>query len=201
MQIYPDKIPEGVNIDSFEKGWVQSRVFMMRIICYIHDLYACCPGRKSCLDVGPHLMGGTSLLKELHSPRSFTRLKLDVSSIELDDRFLSQCRAIDPDAKYLIGNIYDHTDSFDIIIASHVVEHVPNPIDFIRRLQQLSREWVIIACPWREVPLTTAGHINTIDKSFLTAVRAQNVQIYTDLSWGHDKECVIFRIPGHAKND
>jgi hypothetical protein len=96
MQIYPHSIPKGVNPDSFTKGWVQSRVFMMQIICYLHDLYASSPGLKTCLDVGPHLLGGTTLLKELDSPESFTRLKLDVSAIDLDDRFFGPMQSSRP---------------------------------------------------------------------------------------------------------
>jgi 2-polyprenyl-3-methyl-5-hydroxy-6-metoxy-1,4-benzoquinol methylase len=112
--------------------------------------------------------------------------------------FLAQCKAVDPNVKYIVGDIYSHDESFDIIIASHVLEHVPNPIKFLQRLQELSREWVIVACPWRESPLRTAGHINTIDKTILNAVKARNIHIYTDLSWGHDKECVIFCLQGMA---
>jgi 2-polyprenyl-3-methyl-5-hydroxy-6-metoxy-1,4-benzoquinol methylase len=135
--MYAKALPNDVDPIKFEQAWVQSRLFMLDIIHLIHELYEHGYSlHKTCLDVGPHLMGGTTLLKELHSPDSFTRLKLDISVIDLDDRFQEQCNKIDPDMEYLIGDVTKIDRAFDITICSHVIEHVPDPVKFCKSLQE-----------------------------------------------------------------
>jgi hypothetical protein len=197
--MYPRKVPEGVDPEKFWQAWVQSRVFMISIIKVLHRLYELRPDKnKSVLDVGPHFMGGTTLLKELHSSGSFTRLKLDVSCIELDARFESACKEIDPEMPYLIGDVKDLPQPFDIIIASHVIEHVSDMIAFGKVLKSKARDFVIFACPWRESPLATGGHLHSIGKELPQALRASGLEIYTDMSWGADREAAIFWCHGDA---
>jgi len=195
--MYPKSIPETVDPLMFERAWVQSRVFMIDIIKYLHTRLAHHSNlTKTCLDVGPHLLGGTTLLKELHSPDSFTRLKLTVSALDIDDKFESKCKQIAPDLEYIVGDLYEIDRVFDIVIASHVLEHVPDPISFCKALQKRSRDIVIVACPWREFPLTTQGHINTIDKTLTRAVGARDLEVFSNFSWGLDRECCLFWLPG-----
>lgn len=197
--MYPRKMPDGMDPVKFQQGWVQSRIFMVSIIKILHRLYELRPDkRKTLLDVGPHLMGGSTLLKELHSADSFTRLKLDVSVIDLDNRFEAACRQVDPDMPYLIGDVKDLTEPFDIIIASHVIEHVPDAVAFGRMLRTKARDFVIIACPWRENPIRTNGHLHSIGKELPHAIGAEGIEIYTDMSWGTDREAAIFWCRGQA---
>lgn len=147
-------LENGIDPKVFERSWVQSRVFMLSVIKIIHKLYELRPDKKkTVLDIGPHLLGGSCLLKELHSPDSYTRLKLDVSVLDKFDRFKEICHKIDPEIPFITGDIKDLTSTFDIIIASHVIEHVSNPIEFAETIKSKAKDFVIFACPWREFPL------------------------------------------------
>lgn len=184
-----------------DKEIPQSTLFMSEIIRYLHDLCLHFPERtyKSALDVGPLSFAGTALLSTIHKPRSFNRMKLHVSAIDITDKFLPLKDILAPDVRFIKGNIFDVDETWDIVIASHVIEHVPDPEKFARRLQEIARDFVIIACPWREDPLVTPGHINTIDKAFTLKIGARGLQIFTNYSWGKDREVCIFWLPGKAK--
>lgn len=185
-----------------QKGVPQSLLFMVEIIPVIHELYAHEPEniRKSVLDVGPQNLAGTALLRDIHSAESYNRLKLDVQALDITDKFQDFGKIIAPGVDLLVSDIFEIKErTWDFIIASHVIEHVSEPAQFVRRMQELATDFVIIACPWREFPLTTRDHLNSIDKEFTRKVGARGLKVFTNYSWGKRREVCIFWVPGLAK--
>lgn len=184
-----------------DKGMPQSRLFMVDIIPYIHRLYQHLPEGtwKSAVDIGPENFAGTQLLANTHSANSFCRMKLKVTAVDITPRFEVLRHLVAPDVEFFVRNIFDIKDrKWDFSIASHVIEHVPKPLEFARRMQELSRDFVIIAAPWNEHPLKTPGHINTISKALVREMGARDLQIFTNYSWGKDREVCLFWLPGMA---
>jgi hypothetical protein len=184
-----------------DKGMPQSELFMAEMIPIIHRLYSHLPegARKAALDVGPQNFAGTELLARIHSPRTFCRLKMSVTAVDIHDRFRLLGELVAPDVEFLVQNIFSIKERvWDFTVASHVIEHVPKPAAFVRRLQELSRDFVLLATPWREDPLTTTGHINTIDKKFVRAVGGRDLDVYTNYNWGKEREVCSFWVPGLA---
>jgi len=95
----------------------------------------------SILDVG---CGRGELLQSLvQIPQvSAQGIDLDPTCIELSRQFAS-CRVGSVEAL----DQYYSPDSFDLVIASHVLEHVPNPTLALLQLASVSRNWVLIALP------------------------------------------------------
>lgn len=183
------------------KSIPQSTLFMAEIIPLIHRLYLHLPETtyKSALDVGPENFAGTALLQQIHHPKSFCRLKLNVTAIDIHDRFEYLRQIVAPDVEFVVDNIFNVKERvWDFGIASHVIEHVPEPIEFAQQLQKLSRDFVIFATPYNEKPIITPGHVNTIDRKFLRDIGARDVNVFTNYSWGKDRDVVIFWLPGQA---
>jgi len=188
--------------DYIRKGIPQSLLFMVEIIPVIHRLYEHIPERvyKSVLEVGPENFAGTELLAHTHAPHSYNRLKLNVSALDITDHFDYLRQLIAPQVEFLITDVFEIKDRvWDFSIASHVIEHVPDPVAFVRQLQSLSRDFVIIAAPWMEDPIITKSHCNTITKELVREMGARDLNIFTNYSWGKDREVCIFWLPGLAK--
>ncbi|OWK24284.1 hypothetical protein AJ87_24190 [Rhizobium yanglingense] len=184
------------------KGIPQSLLFMAELIPHIHSLYEHEPENitKTVLDVGPQNMAGTALLRDIHSVYSYNRLKLHVEALDITDDFIDFGRVVAPGINLILSDIFDLRDrTWDFLIASHVIEHVPDPIKFVARLQSLAKDFVLIACPWREFPITTQSHVNTIDKEFTRKVGARGLKVFTNYSWGKRREVCIFWVPGTAQ--
>jgi 2-polyprenyl-3-methyl-5-hydroxy-6-metoxy-1,4-benzoquinol methylase len=184
-----------------EKSMPQSELFMAEIIPVIHRLYFNFPynGTIEVLDVGPQTFAGTRLLTRLHGANSFSNLKMAVSTLDIHDRFIELKELVCPDVAFIKSDVFDVRDrTWDLVICSHVVEHVPEPLQFLRRLQALARRDVIVATPWNENPITTKGHVNTIDKALVRQAGARDLQIYTNFMWGKTREVCIFTLPGKA---
>ena len=112
----------------------------------------------------------------------------------------------------------EHRNSFDVVIASHVLEHIPNPVRFLRTLQRLLKPggYVTLALPDKRYcfdyfrPLTTTGawleaydrddHVHSRRTLFeyFSTVAAQNLAI----SWNRQKlEVEATTFSGRALSD
>ena len=194
-QLAAQALPDQVDPLIFrQKSVPQSQLFMVDLIPMIHRLFFGAPVNSSIevLDVGPASMSGTKLLADLHAPESFNNLKMSVEAIDLFDTWERYGQFAAPDIPLMIGNIFDlDPKPWDLVLCSHVIEHVPDPKSFIDALRRLSSGYVIVACPFQENPLSTVGHVNTIDKRFLRLAGAIEVNVYTNYMWGKDREVVI----------
>ncbi len=184
-----------------DKSSHQSTLFMLEIIPLIHELYFSEPVNvcKKVLDVGPQTFSGTGLLQRLHGPDTFCQLKMDVSAIDINDKFQKLGKIVAPDVRFIKGDIFQLDSAFDLIICSHVIEHVEEPLTFISRLRDLAHDYVIVACPWNETPIRTVGHVNTIDKVFVRKSGAKGQRIFTNFSWGKQREVSIFWYDGRLR--
>lgn len=189
-------------IDWAAKSFAQSQLFAAEIIPVIHRLYESEPVNihKSLLDIGPQNFAGTRLIQSIHDRRAFTNLKFSVSALDITDKFRNLQRLIAPQCEFIVSNLFDIRERiWDMVLASHVIEHVPNPALFIAKMQEISADYVVIAAPWNENPIVTRSHINTIDKAFVRMVGGRDLHIFTNYSWGKTREVCIFWVPGKAK--
>ena len=184
------------------KGLPQSQLFMVEVIPFLHRLYLHEEENttKRVLDVGPQNFAGTALLRDVHRRNSFNRLKLDVSAVDIVDGFDLLREIVAPGLPFLKSDVFKIKDqTWDTIICSHVVEHVPKPGQFLARLQDLAHDFVIVGCPWNEDPITTKSHINTINKQSIIEFGGRDLQIFTNYCWGKHREVCLFWLPGKAK--
>lgn len=178
----------GVDPDVFfQKSMPQSELFMVEIIPVIHQLYFNWPynGTAEVLDIGPQTFSGTRLLARIHAPNSFNNLKMKITALDIHDKFVPLKDCICPEVEFIKSDVFDVKDrAWDLIICSHVLEHVPKPLEFLAQLQRLSRRDVIVACPWNEDPITTKGHCNTINKALVRRAGARDLRVFTNFMWG-----------------
>lgn len=184
-----------------KKGIPQSQLFMVEIIPFLHKLYLNLPElqTKTALDVGPLNFAGTALLSSIHQRSSPNRLRLQVAALDIESRLALMKEIVAPEVEFICGNLYKLENRiFDVVIASHVVEHVPEPEKFMRAMQELARDFVIIAAPWKEEFPLTGSHINVVDESLVAAVGGEDLQVFTNYCWGKNRNVCLFKLSGLA---
>ncbi len=184
-----------------DMGIPQSQLFMAELLPFIHNAYMAAPtnAEKTVLDIGPQSFGGTKLLYDIHNAGTHNKLKLQITAVDIVNNFEMLQKLMIPEVEFLIQDIFSIQDrQWDFVICSHVIEHVPDPLPFLARCQALARDFVLVACPWKEFPITTKGHVNTIDNALVKAAGGQDLTIYRNYMWGKKREVCIFKLPGKA---
>lgn len=181
--------------DFIERKAVQSsRLFMIDIIPYIHRLYYDLPKDSviRVLDVGIHCGSGTALLAELHNRQSYNHLKMVVTGLDIIDHYENYIKLCYPSFKFIKKDIFDIPDNekWDLVICSHVIEHLKEPFSFVEKLRKLTNKYAIVACPYNETDLRS-GHIQTIDDAIISQLNPLEHHIYTNFSWRVKGECLI----------
>jgi 2-polyprenyl-3-methyl-5-hydroxy-6-metoxy-1,4-benzoquinol methylase len=169
------------------KAAQQSRLFTIDLIPHIHRLfYNVEQGTViNVLDVGIHSGAGTGLLADIHNRRSYNHLKMNVTGLDIVDNFGDYFKFVKQD----IFKIPDH-QTWDLVICSHVIEHLPDPIPFIQKLRKLTSKYLIIACPYNETELRE-GHAITIDSNLISQLNPLEYHVYTNFCWRVRGECLI----------
>jgi len=145
----------------------------------------------SLLDVGPRTGAGLALLRLIHHPAAFTRLKFDpVEGIDLDPGFEATVAIDFPDVRGMTGDIANLPEkSWDIVTCSHTIEHIENAEEFVKLLERLARKYVVLACPFEErdrVP----GHVRSIGPKFFQDLGYLDVEVYESHHW-HNGYCCL----------
>lgn len=150
----------------------------------------------SLLDVGPRTGVGSALLRLLHHPAAYTRLKFEpVHGIDLDPDFVRIAGQEFKDIHPSVGDIFDLPEnSFDVVTCSHTIEHVPDMAAFIGQLERIARRAVVLACPFEERDPMSDGHINRIDAEILKGLGYDDIEVYDSFHFHNGMCCLAFKV-------
>lgn len=170
---------------------VQSCMFTSEILSTIWDLYPEGKHNISVLDVGTRTGAGSELIRYLHNTASFSRLKVRITALDISSEFLDYAKVHFPDLTYVVQDILapTFTDTFDVVLCSHTLEHLADPNPVVARLKQLACDWVVIATPFEEKDLIK-GHLSSIGFKFLERHNACRTKVYRSMTWHQSMACI-----------
>lgn len=164
------------------------------------DLKPSYGARYSILDVGSRTAAGAELLAGIFY--GYMSVCFDVDAVDLNPAYKSYSDAFNHCIrKYFVQDAFELTASYDFILSSHTIEHVEQPLEFVRRLSQLSRFGAIFYCPFNE-PDPIPGHY-TVTLEQIMSFGAVKIWVVDSWWWRHvhanehgPSKCVIFLVPG-----
>jgi SAM-dependent methyltransferase len=183
---------------------VQSMQFMIDLLPHLQELMAEHPrdSEFEILDVGPGSGVGTALLAQLYAS-SQLGYRAKVSALDVSAHYQRYLPTVDPNVPFIKANVFDHQHSYDIVIASHVIEHLDDPVPFCRRLQEIARLGVFVVCPFEEpADRLTRGHVRSIDEDLVARLQPEWHTAVRSVAWGAYADppyrMLIARLPGLA---
>lgn len=179
-------LPTGVKRGTELQGGAQSKQFMIQLLPHIHAYMSNFPlgSQFSVLDIGPGSGFGSQLLASLYQ-RTFLGYKISVQTTDISPDYINFAKFFCPYINAIQQDIFTLENSYDIVIASHVTEHVPNWRPFVERMKALSRGIVIVCSPYREDKTkVTYGHCNIFDDAELAEIKPKEIHLVESPAWG-----------------
>lgn len=186
------------------RGGAHSKHYMIELLPYVERLLASLPRgeRLRVLDVGPGVGHGSQLLASLYR---FPELgyRLDVTAIDIVPTYHYYAVAACRDVRHIVTDLNHLEETFHIVLASHVLEHVVAPVDFCELLQSKATMAVFVTAPYAEpADQLATGHLHSLDAAFLESIDAEERRIYESPAWGAMKDppykAFSARLPGRA---
>ena len=182
---------------SFEYGWgAQSVQFIIDLVPRIQSVLRRHYRRKDVLkliDVGAGSCSGTNVLTMLHSDHYvYSRLEIDaIDYLPLRQRW---AQSQYPLINYMVGDVHSLPDrTWDLVVCSHVVEHVEDPRHFIDRIRRICRGFAFVYTPYREIE-RIPDHLSTIDESTYAGIPNCELEVVSSMGWHPDRpedKCLI----------
>jgi hypothetical protein len=146
------------------------------------------PETLSVLDVGPRTGAGLALLRLMHHPQAYTRVKLDpVVGIDLDPAFADIAMREFGDLVALQTPLSGLGDrSHDVVTCSHVLGEQADPLELVRGLARIARRALVVATP---LGVAAASGLD-IDEACLWAWGFREIEIYESFHF-HTGLCAL----------
>lgn len=144
--------------ESWEKKVKKFPVYTMNRVFWM------IPESSSVLDIG---CGDGRFIKKLKEEKGCQVTGIDISDSAISIVIESSMEGIVASAENL-----DHIEgNYDVVVATHIFEHVENDVGFARNVARLSNDFAIIAVPNDcSFPEHTHEHVRKYDLASLTAL-------------------------------
>jgi hypothetical protein len=111
--------------------------------------------------------------------------RMRISVLDIIDDYKYYIDFLCEHVKFIQDDIFKLQRSYDIVLCSHVIEHVPNPAEFVGRLREISKGTLLVQAPFDEpVEGRTKGHINSFTMSDLEAMEPESIELIESPAWG-----------------
>ncbi|WP_043716352.1 class I SAM-dependent methyltransferase [Brucella intermedia] len=168
-------------------GGAQSKAFMVNILPSIWAYMKSCGygAHFDVLDVGPGAAFGSEFFASLHAS-NFLGFTCSVDLIDIDNTYKDLIEEKHTFInKFYCANIFDFDKTYDIVICSHVIEHVDEPLKFVRRLQEIARKKVFILTPYNErKEFLAPGHTQIFTQKFTENFEINEWRLLSSIAWG-----------------
>ena len=191
------------NFDWLESNWTaQSTQFAIDLLPVVHRLMLRTWKRQDTvklLDFGAGSGAGANVWSSLHRGDAvWSRMVVDAADVNAGRELFAKLYF--PSVNYIVGDAFGLGRTWDIVVCSHVVEHVREPAPFIRRVVQLAKRFAVFYAPYDErerIP----GHLNTITEELFQPFSPLEIQIVKSMGWRAarpEEKCIIAVLAGEA---
>lgn len=143
--------------------------------------------RLTLLDAGARTAAGSNLIAQVFHRKSYSQIKLAVTALDIDPTHRESALERFPDLSYVVADVAEVSDSYDIVTCLHTLEHIADPGPVLEHLRRIARRLVVIAAPYEEVldPAipNPSRHLFSFDERFFEAHEPARLMVYRSPHW------------------
>ncbi|MCH5291937.1 MAG: hypothetical protein J1D88_09330 [Treponema sp.] len=163
----------------------QSLAFYSEVLPYFYGyIEANIPMKKeyTLLDVGARTGTGSNFIGQMFADTDWGyKLKLTVDTTDTSRDWNDYIKLMPYINRSYNTDIFDMKEkTYDICFCSHTIEHVDNPVDFVRQLKKIAKQFAFITCPFGEVNPIPGHH--TITKEIVEECNPKYVTTYKSVN-------------------
>jgi 2-polyprenyl-3-methyl-5-hydroxy-6-metoxy-1,4-benzoquinol methylase len=112
---------------------------------------------------------------------------LEVEALDISPDRKRWIQATAPDVGFRVADLFElPSRAWDLVICSHVVEHLAEPRPFLEKLRDVCRGFAFVYSPYREDP-RIEGHLSTITEADYAGMPCET-HIIKSMGWHPNRE-------------
>jgi len=143
--------------------------------------------RLTLLDAGARTATGSNLMAQVFHRKSYSQIKIGVTALDIDPTHREDALRRFPDLDYLVSDVADVHDTYDVVTCLHTLEHIADPGPVLQHLRQIACRLVVIAAPYKEVLHPSipnpANHLFSFDERFFAEHEPDRLVVYRSPHW------------------
>lgn len=97
--------------------------------------------------------------------------KFVVDALDIDNSWGSYIKLMPYINSYICKNVFDiENGSYDICFCSHTIEHLDNPVEFVKKLTDIAHEFATFYCPFDEKNISPQSGHRVIDSNIISQI-------------------------------
>ena len=143
-------------------------------------------------DIGSRTGAGANLLGTLYADWHYGEYQFIVDALDIDKDWVEYAKFLPNINSYRNDDIFDLSpDVYDICFCSHVIEHLEDPVAFVKKVTEVSKYFSIFYCPYNEInPIP--GHKIITDEIVNSCNPVWKKTIKSNHRWREDLEFIVF---------
>ncbi len=152
------------------------------------------------LDVGARSGVGSNFLGQIFSDNHWAfGLKLIVDALDIDESWEKFSKTQPYINQYLFKDIFTMENNlYDFCFCSHTIEHLEEPLSFIKKVNSIARKFSMFYCPYEEYdPSPASGH-RMIDDAIVDVCQPQFKKIIKSVNRKRDDLYYVCFVPSES---
>lgn len=159
-------------IDILNKQSLQNYIECIQELYIFQSAYQMRWKEYSVLDVGVRSGIGSNLLGMLFCDTIWGfGVKYIVDALDIDNSWNKYIKLMPFINSFVSKDVFDvPNNSYDICFCSHTIEHLDNPVEFVRKITNISKEYSAFYCPYDEENISPKSGHRVINKDIITEI-------------------------------
>lgn len=125
------------------------------------------------LDVGVRSGVGSNLLGQLFCDQTWGfGTKFSIDALDIDNSWEDYIKTLPYVNSFICEDVFNIADnSYDVCFCSHTIEHLDNPVEFVKKLTNISKQYSVFYCPFDEKNISPRSGHRVIDSKIMDEIK------------------------------